>query len=65
MIEAEIDTRRCDEALIYEITDEALEFACCYNAAAVSTLIYSSYCFTCVRSASVQSRNVLQNFLRV
>jgi hypothetical protein len=47
MTNAETDAL-CDEAaLINDISDQALERACGYNAIGASTLIVSSYCFTC------------------
>jgi len=46
----EIDAPLCEEdAVVQEISDQVLELACCYNLAGVSTLIVSSYCFTCGR----------------
>jgi hypothetical protein len=48
MIDAGTAALLCDEeALACEISDQALELACYCNAAVGSTLIVSSYCFTC------------------
>jgi hypothetical protein len=48
MTDAETDALCDEEALINEISDQALERACGYNSIGASTLIISSYCFTCV-----------------
>jgi hypothetical protein len=42
-----------EEALTNEISDQALERACYCDATAVSTLIVSSYCFTCAKEGAL------------
>jgi hypothetical protein len=42
-----------EEALTTEISDQALERACYCDATAASTLIVSSYCFTCAKEGAL------------
>jgi hypothetical protein len=54
MTDAQTGARLPDEeALNNEISDQALERACYFNATAVSTLIVSSYCFTCAKEGAL------------
>jgi hypothetical protein len=46
-----------------EIPDQELERACCCNATVVSTLIVSSYCFTCGRDGAHPEHSIVAKLL--